>query len=69
MSYRTVEVSTFDEYLASEGDSFEVRAAEEVDRRDRLSRFPYSVVLKVSYPELDFANRWCWQNFGPSDGE
>jgi len=26
-------------------------------------------MLKVAFPELDFANRWCWQNFGPCDGE
>ena len=25
--------------------------------------------MQVSFPEVDFANRWCWQNFGPSDGE
>jgi hypothetical protein len=23
----------------------------------------------VSYPELDFANRWCWQQFGPACGQ
>jgi hypothetical protein len=27
------------------------------------------VMLQVAYPELDFANRWCWQHFGPADGE
>jgi len=26
-------------------------------------------MLQVSFPELDFANRWCWQHFGRSDGE
>ncbi|MRW92051.1 hypothetical protein GJ699_18820 [Duganella sp. FT80W] len=34
-----------------------------------MKRFPFPVMLKVSYPELDFANRWCWQKFGPRDGE
>ncbi|WP_156397947.1 MULTISPECIES: hypothetical protein [unclassified Duganella] len=34
-----------------------------------MKRFPFAVMLKVSYPELDFANRWCWKNFGPCDGE
>jgi hypothetical protein len=69
MSHRTIVPSSFEEYLASDGDSVEERAAQEADRNERLSRFPYSVMLKVSFPELDFANRWCWQNFGPSDGE
>ena len=36
---------------------------------ERLTRFPYSVMLQVAYPELDFANRWCWQHFGPPHGE
>ena len=25
-------------------------------------------MLLLSFPELDVANRWCWQNFGPKDG-
>ncbi len=69
MTHRTVEPSSIEEYLASEDDSLEDRSAQELDRNARLSRFPHSVMLKVSFPELDFANRWCWQNFGPSDGE
>jgi hypothetical protein len=69
MSHRTVILSSFEEYLASEDDPLEERAAQELDRNERLLRFPYSVMLQVSYPELDFANRWCWQNFGPRDGE
>lgn len=69
MSHRTVVASSFDEYLASDDDSVEDRAAQEVDRTARLSRFPYAVMLKVSFPEIDFANRWCWQNIGPCDGE
>jgi hypothetical protein len=69
MSYRTVVVSSFEEYLASEDDSVEYRAAEEIDRQARLSRFPFSVMLQLSFTELDFANRACWQRLGPSDGE
>ena len=38
-------------------------------RAERMKHFPFSVMLKVSYPELDFANRWCWQNLGPCDGD
>jgi hypothetical protein len=69
MSLRTVVISSFDEYLVSIKDAVEACAAAVVDRNARLLRFPYAVMLKVSYPELDFANRWCWQNFGPCDGK
>ena len=69
MTIRTVVLSTFAEYLACEDDSLEERAAQERERQERLSRFPHCVMLQVSFPEVDFANRWCWQNFGPSDGE
>jgi hypothetical protein len=67
MSHRTVEASSFKEYLAEMAAAD--WAAEDGERNERLSRFPHSVMLKVSFAELDFANRWCWQNFGPSDGE
>lgn len=69
MSHRTVILSSFEKYLASEGYSLEVRAAEERERKERLLRFPYPVMMQVSYPEMDFANRWCWEHFGPGDGE
>lgn len=69
MTRRTVEASSFEEYLANEGTSVDGRNAEDLDRKARLLRFPHSVMLKVSFAELDFANRWCWQRFGPSDGE
>ena len=69
MSYRTVVLSSFEEYLASDDYSPEVRAEEKRERKERLSRFPYAIMLQVSYPELDFANRWCWQHFGPAEGE
>jgi hypothetical protein len=68
MSHRTVVLSSFEEYLASEGSAAE-RADEEGERRERLARFPYAVMLQVSFPEMDFADRWCWQHFGPRDGE
>jgi hypothetical protein len=69
MSHRTVVISTFDDYLAEEVESLEERAAEKAERAGLLIRFPHAVMLKVSYPELDFADRWCWQRFGPRDGE
>lgn len=71
MSYRTAVLSSFEEYLTSDwvSASAEERAVEEAERQERRTRFPYSVMLKVSFAEFDFANRWCWQNFGPCDGE
>jgi hypothetical protein len=61
--------SSFEEYLASENYSPEVRAQEERDRKVRQSQFPYAVTLQLSFAEFDFANRWCWQHFGPGKGE
>jgi len=69
MSYRTVIQSSFQEYLQSEVDSPDERAEQERKYRLQLQRFPFNVVLKISYDELDFANRWCWQTMGPADGE
>lgn len=69
MSHRTVILSSFEEYLGSEADSPEDQADEERKRKNSLTHFPYAVTLKDSFPELDFANRWCWQHFGPSDGD
>lgn len=68
MSHRTVILSSFEAYLA-EDCLPEFRGEEERERASRLSRFPYPVTLQVSFPELDFANRWCWQHFGPCDGD
>ena len=68
MIYRTVILSSFEEYLSSDADSPEARVEEEEERKNRLSRFPYVVMLQVSFAEFDFANRWCWQHFGPNEG-
>lgn len=71
MTHRTVVLSSFDDYLALDYLWITQEQKEELitERNERLSRFPFSVILQVAYPELDFANRWCWQNFGPTDGE
>jgi len=71
MAYRTVVVSTYDEYLKSEYpetacDTTRSRDAAIEERQARLVAFPYTVVLQVAFPEGDFANRWCWQQFGRS---
>lgn len=74
MMYRTVVPATYDEHLATEypetsASVVAARAADLQTRQTRLTSFPYSVVLKVAYPELDYANRWCWQQFGPGNGD
>lgn len=33
------------------------------------ARFPFFIVVECCYPEMDFATRWCWQMFGPRDGD
>jgi len=72
--HRTVVLASYDEYLAFEypaasGNLANARAADVRERQARLATFPHCVVLQVSYPELDYANRWCWQQFGPAHGE
>jgi hypothetical protein len=32
-------------------------------------RFPFHIIVEASFAELDVAHRWCWQSFGPKDGE
>ena len=69
MSYQTVVLSTFEEYLANT-DEGEADVAERIAIRNAtLHAFPFSVVLQVAYAEMDYANRWAWQQFGPRDGE
>jgi hypothetical protein len=69
MSHQTVLLSSFEKYLTDGGDSPEEQVEQKLERQEQLARFPYSVMLQVSFPELDFANRWCWRRFGPSRGE
>jgi hypothetical protein len=71
MTHRTVVLSDFESYLAYKYRSMSLEAgeAEVQDRQRRLVAFPHAVILQVAYPELDFANRWCWQQFGPAHGE
>ena len=75
MTFQTVVLSSFDAYLAAEyppdrsADGSENRVVDIEERIKRLSRFPFAVMLELSFAELDFANRWCWQTFGPAEGK
>lgn len=69
MVYRTVIASSYDACISECPALAADRVLEKAARQERMSRFPFTVMLQVSFPELDFANRWCWSRFGPSDGE
>lgn len=72
MTNRTVISATYEAYLADQYARPVEADAVAVDRQGRqirLAQFPHSIVLQVAFPELDFANRWCWQQFGPADGQ
>ena len=56
-------------YPIDKVDSAAARTAETEERKARLAAFPYSVILELSYPQMDFATRWCWQQFGPAHGK
>ena len=58
-----------DLYPAAQAGSAEARATDIEDRQARLLAHPHTALLQLSYPEMDFANRWCWQQFGPAHGE
>jgi hypothetical protein len=67
-------LATFEAFLdevhpIGEAGATEARATETEERKIRLAAFPYSVILQLSYPQMDFATRWCWQQFGPASGE
>jgi hypothetical protein len=73
MTFRTAKLVSYetflqDKYALAVLDS-DGRAQEEQKRQALLKGFPHSVVVQVAYPELDFSDRWCWEHFGPQDGE
>jgi len=73
MTLRTVILATYDSYL-NDGDAFpghsaDARATDIQEHQLRLAEFPYNVVLQLSFAEMDFANRWVWQEFGSPNGQ
>lgn len=69
MTYQTYKQSSFEEYCRSGEESAESIAESILFRERMLATFPCALMLEVSYPEMDYANRWCWQQFGPADGD
>lgn len=68
MTYRTVILSDFESYLANEHTGLQEFQSERREREARLENFPHTVLLQLAFAEFDFANRWCWQRFGPAEG-
>ena len=68
MTYQTLLLSSIESYLKYVG-KYEGDADVMLERGVRLQQFPYAVMLEMSYPELDYAIRWCWLRFGLMDGE
>lgn len=38
-------------------------------RQDKKKDFPFTVIVEGSWPELDNAERWLWENIGPRHGK
>jgi len=69
MSHQTALLSSFEEYLANTDETNEELTEQLAVRDATLGAFPFGVILRVAYPEIDYANRWASQQFGPRDGE
>lgn len=55
-------ISTRAEYL-------QIEPSDDVDVEESHTLFPHHVVVECDLPEWNVAIRWCWNNFGPRDGE
>lgn len=57
MVYSTVTVWSYDVCISTSPAAAADRDAEASASKERLLRFPYAVMLKFSYPELDIVNQ------------
>ncbi len=65
MTYRTVILSSFEKLR-----NFEPGKNDDYSERERrLQSFPFAVMLQMSFPEIDYTTRLCWQKFGSAHGE
>jgi hypothetical protein len=74
MAFPTALLADYNAYFEAEfpvakDGMVEARVEEEQERRICLAQFPHAILLQLSVSELDFANRWCWEQFGPAQGE
>jgi hypothetical protein len=69
MTHQTVILSSFDAYVETGGESAADLDDARSERLTLLARFPFAVMLELAFPELDFANQWCWKRFGAGDGQ
>ena len=69
LTFQTVVVSSLEQYLANTDETEDERSEQIAFRNATLHEFPYAVMLEVAFPEMDYANRWAWQHFGPRHGE
>jgi hypothetical protein len=53
-----MKLSSYEEFLAHD------KTWNEENRKEALGKFPYTTVVEGVYPEMDFAHRWCWHEFG-----
>lgn len=79
--YERIHVTTYDKWMEHENwckehwspdiwaNHEKVVQQREQERTELHKKFPYTVMVEGSYPEHDFAARWCWRNFGPKDGK
>ncbi|RYH43524.1 MAG: hypothetical protein EON54_17245 [Alcaligenaceae bacterium] len=71
---RTVKQTDFETYLKVETptDPIDAQTFQEVsiaERSEFLAKYPHCTMLEVSFAEINYANRWCWQHLGPRDGD
>lgn len=66
--HRSVQLSSLEKYLKQGGERGSDLTEMLERRQELLVKFPYPVMLELSYPELDFTNRWCWNRWGSFHG-
>ena len=70
-----VQIIDFEKVLADSSKRYSpelwlVERQEILQERDSLLKiYPFSIILALCYPQIDFADRWCNQQFGFSNGE
>jgi hypothetical protein len=69
MTHSSLIISSFEKYMESEDDSPEERADQNEERVKRLAQFRHALMLECHFVDMDRADQWCWQHFGPRHGD